>query len=117
MNLPRHATQLHRMAEARIRQLKASGPVLGASLVQIAKRCGRAGCHCRTGAKHLGTYLTFKDAGKTRTVYVPLDLRPEVEQWIREHRRLKKVMHELSALTVARIRMHVRTRRRAAGRS
>ena len=117
MEAPSHPTRIRRMSEARIRQIKASGPLLGASLVQIAKQCGRAGCHCQSGTKHQGTYLTFKDKGKTRTVYVPVDLREEVAQWIKEHRRLKRLMQELSALTLARVRTHVTARRRQAGRS
>jgi len=117
MRIPRHPTQIRRMSEARIKQLKAGGPVLGASLVQIAKQCGRSGCHCQSGEKHVGTYLTFKEQGKTRTVYVPLELREEVAQWIAEHHRLKQLMQELSALSVTRVRTHVATRRRRAGRS
>ena len=117
MHIPRHSTQVRRMSESRIKQLRAGGPVLGASLVQIAKRCGRPGCHCQRGEKHVGTYLTFKEKGKTHTVYVPLELREEVARWIAEHRRLKQVMQELSALSVARVRTHVATRERRAGRS
>ena len=117
MRVPRHPTQIRRMSEARIKQLRATGPVLGASLVRIAKHCGRAGCHCQSGQKHEGSYLTFKEAGKTRTVYVPVDLREEVAQWIGEHRRLKHLMQELSALTVARVHTHVKARQRRAGRS
>lgn len=117
MNVPSHPTQIRHMSESRIQQLKADRPVLGASLVQIAKQCGRAGCHCQTGTKHLGTYVTFKEKGKTRTVYVPLELREEVAGWIQEHHRLKRLMQELSALSVARVRTHVTARRRRAGRS
>lgn len=117
MQVPRHPTQIRRMSEARIRQLRARGPVLGASLVQIAKQCGRSGCHCQSGKKHVGIYLTFKEQGKTRTVYVPQELRGEVARWIDEHRRLKRLMKELSALSVARVRTHVTARKRRAGRS
>lgn len=117
MRIPRRPTQVRRMSDARIRQLRAAGPVLGASLVQIAKQCGRSGCHCQHGEKHVGTYLTFKEQGKTRTVYVPLELRKEVARWIAEHRRLKQLMRELSALSVVRVRTHVTNREHRAGRS
>jgi hypothetical protein len=117
MHIPSHPTRVRQMSDTRINQLKALGPVLGASLVQIAKQCGRSGCHCQRGEKHVGAYLTFKEKGKTRTVYVPLELRKEVAQWIAEHRRIKQIMQELSELSVARVRMHVTTRRLKAGRS
>ena len=117
METPQHPTLIRRMSDSRVRRLQAHGPVLAASLVTIAKHCGRAGCHCQSGAKHRGHYLTYKEKGKTRTVYVPVDLIGEVQQWIGEHRRLKHVMQELSQLTLARVRTHVSSRRRRAGRS
>ena len=48
-------------------------PLLAASLVQIAKHCGRRGCRCQPGEKHVGHYITFSEGGKTRTVYAPVD--------------------------------------------
>lgn len=117
METPSHPTVIRRMTEARVHQLQARGPVLAASLVRIAKHCGRAGCHCQHGEKHHGHYLTYKEKGKTRTVYVPVDLLKEVQQWLLEHRRIKQLIQELSVLSLARVRTHVRTRRLRAGRS
>ena len=116
MRVPQHATLVRRMLDARVRRLAARGPVLQASLVQIAKHCGRPGCHCQTGEKHVGNYLTFKEAGKTRTVYVPQDLLGEVRQWIAETKRLKALIQEISALAVAQVAGHVQAKRRRAGR-
>ena len=90
---------------------------MAASLVRIAKHCGRAGCHCQRGEKHHGHYLTYKEKGKTRKVYVPVDPLKEVQQWILEHHRIKQLIRELSVLSLARVRTHVRTRRLRAGRS
>ena len=90
---------------------------MAASLVTIAKHCGRPGCHCQRGEKHRGQYLTYKEKGKTRTVYVPVDLVEEVKRWIAEHRRIKTLIQELSALSVAEVRTHVRSRQLRAGRS
>lgn len=117
MKTPQHPTLIRRMSKSRVRQLQAHGPVLAASLVVIAKHCGRPGCHCQRGEKHRGHYLTYKESGKTRTVYVPLELVKEVKLWIEEHRRIKTLIHELSALSVAQVRTHVRSRRLRAGRS
>jgi hypothetical protein len=105
------------MLDARLRQLTARGPLLGASLVQIGRHCGRPGCHCQTGTKHVSWYLTSKVAGKTRTVYVPKDLVEEVRRWVMEHRRLKGLMHEISLLALAQVAGHVTARQRRAGRS
>lgn len=117
MKIPKHPTLIKRMIDARVKKLDATGPVLAASLVKIKKHCGRPGCHCQRGEKHVGNYVTYKEKGKTRTVYVPLDLLEEVKAWIAEHRRVKRLSQEISQLSIARIRGHVTARRRKAGRS
>lgn len=69
MKIPRHPSQIRRMRDARVRRLARIGPVMAGSLVQIAKHCGRPGCHCQNGQKHVGWYLTRSVAGKTQTTY------------------------------------------------
>ena len=117
MNIPRHPTLIKNMCSARVKKLRAVMPVLAASLVTIEKTCGRSGCHCQRGEKHSGNYLTFKESGKTRTVYVPLEILEDVKTWVIEHQRMKKLSQEISQLTIALIRSHVATRRNKAGRS
>jgi len=55
--------------------------------------------------------LTFKEAGKTRSVYVPKDLLKEVQSWIRNHRRIKQRLAEISTLSIDIIRSHVPQKR------
>ena len=117
MRIPKHPTLIRRLCEARVKQLKAMGPVLAASLVVIRKQCGRPGCRCQRGQKHPGNYLTYKEKGKTRTVYVPLGLIKEIKGWIEQHRRLKRLSQEISQLAIAQVRTHVKARKRRAGRS
>jgi len=116
MDIPTHPTKIKTMLDARVRRCAALSPTLAASLVVIEKTCGRKDCKCQRGEKHPGHYLTFKEAGKTRTVYVPLDMLKEVQQWVQEHRRLRTLQQEISQLTVALIKSHVATRKRKAGR-
>ena len=118
MDIPEHPTLIRRMLDARLRQVATTKPVLAASLVQIAKHCGRKGCHCQQGGpKHVGHYLTYKVQGKTRTVYVPLDLLDDVRSWIDEHKRLKNLLQEISQLTLALVKGHVQHQKRKKGRS
>lgn len=116
MDIPAHPTMIARMLDSRVKQLRAACPVLAASLVTIEKTCGRPGCHCQTGEKHAGNYLTFKEEGKTRTVYVPLNLLEDVRTWVAEHQRIKKLSQEISQLAIAQIRTYVTAQRRKAGR-
>lgn len=117
MKIPKHPTLIRRHLQARLKALHPKTSVLAASLVLIQRRCGRAGCHCQKGPGHPTHYLTCKQKGKTRTVYVPRALLKEVQSWIREHRRLKKLTQQISQLALAQVQTHVTQQRRQAGRS
>ena len=117
MKIPKHPTLIARHLQARIKEFKVQRPFVAASLVAFRRKCGRAGCHCQSGPGHRAYHLTFKQKGQTRSVYVPKALVPEVQQWIREHKRIKPLLHHISQLALARIRTHAQSQRRKAGRS
>ena len=117
MRVPEHPTQIRRMLDSRLKQLATRSPVLAASLNAYTHRCGRPTCRCRHGGPlHTGQHVTCHEQGKTRSVYVPKDLLPEVRAWIAEHKRLKRLLHEIHLLSLALVRTHARHRRRQAGR-
>jgi hypothetical protein len=117
MHLPDHPAYLHRMLQHRLKQLATASPVLAASFGTYTHRCGRPSCRCHHGGPlHSGQHLTFKEDGKTRSVYVPKALLPEVRSWLAEHKRLKKLLHEIHQLTVALLRAKARLLKLKAGR-
>ena len=65
----------------------------------------------RPGRKPPAWQLTFKQAGKTRTVYVPVELAPEVQRWAKEFKRLKQLVRKVTQQNLAIIRRHVASRR------
>lgn len=97
---PNRHTKLRAAALARIAQ---SGPFLEGSLCSVK----------RPGCRQPGWQLTFKQKGKTRTVYVPMDLVPEVKAWTQNYRRLKKLIREVSRHSLGLIRGHTANRRAA----
>jgi hypothetical protein len=117
VKIPKHPTLIRRHLLARLKELRPLSPVLAASLVLVRRRCGRPGCHCQDAQGHPTHYLTCKQQGKTRTVYVPQDLLKEVQSWIAEHQRLKTLTQRISQLALAQVQTHVTERRRKAGRS
>ena len=117
MRIPSHPAYLLRMLQSRLKKLVTPSPILAATFGTYTHRCGRPACRCHHGGPlHTGQHLTFKEHGKTRSVYVPKDLLPEVRAWIAEHKRLKRLLHEIHLLSLALIRTHARHRRRKAGR-
>jgi hypothetical protein len=118
MRIPKHPTLIRRLLDSRLKKLAPKQPVLAASFVEFRYCCSSAACACHVGGpKHLSQHLTFKEPGqKTRSVYVPKDLIKDVRSWIEEHRRLKRLLHEIQQLTLALVRTHVQHRRRKRGR-
>lgn len=91
----------------KLQQLGQDRPLVAGSLNRVERRNAQG----RTTVYHL---LTFKEAGKTRSVYVPKDLVKEVQSWIRNHRRVKKLLSEISTLSITMIRHHVSHKRASA---
>jgi len=100
---PNRHTQRRQAALSRLAQI---GPFLEGSLCSFD----------RPGCAQPGWHLTFKQKGKTHTVYVPMDLVSEVKTWTQTHKQLKKIIREVSRHSLALIRRHV-ANRRAANRS
>jgi len=88
---------------AALARLAQTGPFLEGSLCPVR----------RPGCAKPGWHLTFKQQGKTRTVYVPMDLVSEVKTWTRNYKRLKKLTREVSGHSLRLVRRHVANQRAA----
>ena len=90
--------------EAVLRQIADIGPFIEGTLVKLPRK------DCR----HVAHRLTFKVKGKTRAVYVPLDRVKDVEAWIKEYKRLKKLVRSVTKASLGELHNHVRSRRASA---
>src|SRR5258706_11165451 len=85
-------------------ELAAVGLALPGTLIERHVRCGkpRCACHADPPALH-GPYWqwTRKVAGKTITRLVPDEQVVDYRQWLGNHRRLRVLVAELEALTLA----------------
>src|SRR6185312_13604122 len=117
MRTPEHPTIILRMLQHRLKKLATSSPILAASFGTYTHRCGRSSCRCHHGGPlHTGQHLTFKEDGKTRSVYVPKELLPPVRSWLAEHKRLKSLLKEIHQLTLALLKARARHLKLKAGR-
>lgn len=92
-----------RLREAYRKELGGIGNLVEGSLSQVR----------RSGRKAVSWQLTFKKGGKTSTVYVPVDLAPEVLAWTKEFKRLKQVVRKMTSQSLAIIRRHAVVQRAA----
>ena len=100
--------------EAKLREIRNIGPFVAASLCKVSRRCGNPNCKCAKGQPHYAHCLTFKVAGKTRSVHVPKDMVEEVQKWVKEHRRLKDLIQAVSRNSLALVHRYVPQKRVAA---
>ena len=102
-NLPNRHTKARAAA---LRQIAQLGPFLEGSLSSFK----------RPGCAQPGWHLTFKQQGRTRTLYVPMDLVAQVKAWTRNYRHLKKLIRQVTCHSRALIHSHLASQR-AASRS
>jgi hypothetical protein len=101
--------KLRKRRDALLRQLANTGPFVEGSMVRLP----------HPSCDHVAHRLTFKVRGKTKAVYVPVDLIKEVEQWHRNYKRLKKLVRQITKTSLAILHRYVpeqrgaRLRRRA----
>lgn len=98
---------IEKRRNALLKRLSEIGPFVTASLVKIHRKCGNKACRCAKGEGHSAHLLTMKVRGKTKSVYVPIGLVDEVKIWVHNHKRLKKLIREISNQSLALIHKHV----------
>jgi len=97
-----------------LRQLRQAGPLVEGSIAMVARKCGSPSCPCAQGVvKHQAMILCKKVDGRSVATYVPKALWSQVGAWNREHKKIKRVLKDLSAIGEQLIRNHVGDRRRA----
>ena len=96
----RQTQQLERIR----RELATLGPCLPGSLNVRLGRCGKAHCSCQKEPGRLhGPFRSWtrKVAGKTVTRLLSEDQLDDYEKLFNNHRRLKRLVHELEELSLA----------------
>ena len=108
MRMPKSINTLKRQIDAKIKSLGEAGTFMSGSLIQKRWKCAKPDCICnRTGKLHTGYAVTSKVKGKTRSVYVPVSMVDEVKVWVKEYKRIQKVMKEINVLAEQVIRLQV----------
>ena len=69
------------------------------SVVELRRPCTRPHCpRCRAGERHPATYLSFKQAGRTRLLYLPTTVQGQARAWVKNYRALMGVIEEVCAV-------------------
>ena len=100
------ASTLRRRRAALLRKLPPPNAVLRGSLIERFKRCGRPGCRCARGIGHGPKVYLSVSGPKARPVmvYVPQDLRSEIERLVANYRQTRQLLDEIAAINLELLR-------------
>jgi hypothetical protein len=84
-----------------MRKLSGSVEMLQGSLVKKYVRCGKENCRCVEGEGHGPVfYLSFKEVGRTKLVYVPSKEVEKVKQQLASFKQYKEIGSEIAKLNM-----------------
>ena len=77
--------------------------MLRGSLIELRRRCGKAGCHCQQGEPHTTPALSYSQKGKTRMVTFSATDVPQVKAGLKRYQQAlrgleKEAMRGIEAL-------------------
>jgi hypothetical protein len=118
MEMPESIDTLKVQMRAKIKALGKAGLFMSGTFVRKRRKCGNPACACANGGElHPACAVTSKVSGKTKAIYIPVDMADEVKEWTNEHKRIKKLLKEIDVLAEKVIRLHVPRARAAKRRS
>lgn len=93
--------QLLRAKARRLRsQMHKIGSMMQGSVIYRQMKCGKPTCRCARGYPHIFLCVTYKEKGKTRTVYVNKNLEAEALLLSRNYKKYKLLLKELTQINL-----------------
>jgi hypothetical protein len=86
MTHPAYLSASGRQARSRLTAILQNRPMLRAGLVTMARTCGKKGCKCAKGEKHVSLYVSLKVGRTRKMIYVPPQLEETVHAWAGNYR-------------------------------
>ena len=79
------------------REVVGVGEFVRGSVVVLRRPCTYANCRvCASGRRHPATYLSMKEKGRTRLVYLPKERVAHARAMVQEWKRLKELLLDMS---------------------
>jgi len=79
-------------------EMRKLGPMIKGSVIFREMKCGKPNCHCARGRPHLYLCITYKDKGKTKTVYVNKERQARALVWSGNYKKFKQLLKEHSKI-------------------
>jgi hypothetical protein len=92
------ASQLRRRRGILARRFGIPPELLGGSLNQVMRKCGKTTCRCASGKGHPMLTLTYSVNGRRHVEFIPNDLAVQLVPLFEEGRDYRDALHEILAL-------------------
>lgn len=106
-----------RALRSRLAKLVHEEPVLRGTVSVRRVTCGKAGCRCAQGERHLALFLSSSREGKTRQIFIPSELEGEIRQWVANYRQARDLLEAVSESALERLNARKQETRRQAPRT
>ncbi|HVP41133.1 MAG TPA: DUF6788 family protein, partial [Candidatus Krumholzibacteriaceae bacterium] len=85
-----HLPLQEREARSKLIKLLRDKPFIGGGLVRMARTCGKAGCKCAKGDKHVSWYLATRHKGARKMICIPRQWEQDVIEWVNTYKEITK---------------------------
>lgn len=86
-------------------QMRKINSVIQGSVIYRRMKCGKPNCRCTRGYPHTFLCITYKEKGKTRTVYVNKNREAEALLLSRNYKQFKQLLRELTKVNYEILRL------------
>ena len=81
-------------------QMRKIGQMIQGTVIYRRMKCGKPNCHCARDFPHIFLCVTYKEGGKTKTVYVNKALEAEALLMSRNYKQHKELLRELTKVNL-----------------
>ena len=85
-----------------LKLLAGANPIARASLVSMARSCGKKNCRCAKGEKHVSLYLSTRVGKSRKMIYVPPELEREARTLVENLRAVEELIEKMSQASLER---------------
>lgn len=102
---PQSLDATERRLYSQVRQMLTRAGLLRGSLIEMRRRCGKAGCRCAGLRRdwHRSLVLKVAENGKQRTIYIPAQWEDRVRTWAAHYAEIREVLDQLSQACLKRV--------------
>lgn len=98
--------QLLRTKARKLRsKMRKLGSMMQGSVIYRQMKCGKPNCRCVRGYPHSFLVVTYKEEGKTKTVYVNKNRQAEALLLSKNYKEYKQLLKELTKVSLQIIRL------------